>query len=88
MEPLFSKLIGHGTFVKGVRVTSLQPIFLELNDDFHFGASTRRYIIRSKLEVSANNSSGSKDDINLPEKEYELDVCQYNFKEPVINLQF
>jgi hypothetical protein len=61
--------------VKGVRIAPLQPIFLEIGDDFHFGASTRKYIIRSKLDTfDDGTSSASKDDINLPEKEYELDV--------------
>ncbi|KAI6182671.1 FHA domain-containing protein [Aphelenchoides bicaudatus] len=70
----------HGSFVRGVKITPLQPVFLEINDDFSFGASTRKYIIRSKLDVSADGmSSTSKDDVNLPEKEYELDnLTNYN----------
>jgi hypothetical protein len=53
----------------------LQPIFLEVNEDFSFGASTRKYIIRWKIDMSSTAGAGGDDaDFHLPEQEYELEV--------------
>lgn len=68
--------LAHGSFVRGIRITALQPIFLEVNDDFHFGASTRKYVIRSKLDNNFN-SEVLREDVNLPEKDSELDVSKF-----------
>ncbi|CAK5074472.1 unnamed protein product [Meloidogyne enterolobii] len=69
---LFHKLIkrvaivdlesSHGTFVNNIRISSLSPVFLDPDQCFHFGASTRRYFLREKDDVeietgfSANQS--------------------------------
>jgi hypothetical protein len=71
-------ILGHGTFVAGVRIEPLKPIFLDVNIDFYFGASTRRYTLRPKLssanEINLNEMNEEQDLLNLPEKEHELDV--------------
>lgn len=52
----------HGTFVDNVRISALAPVFLNVDQSFHFGASTRRYFLREKL------INGRGDD------EFEVDV--------------
>ncbi|CAD5206639.1 unnamed protein product [Bursaphelenchus okinawaensis] len=66
----------HGTFVKGVKVSSSQPVFLEYNDGFRFGASSRSYIIREKV---AQLTHSDQADVPLPETETEVDnLTNYN----------
>jgi len=43
------KFLGHGTFVNNIRISSLSPVFLDPDQCFHFGASTRRYFLREKV---------------------------------------
>lgn len=64
-------LPGHGTFVGKVRIEPKQPIFIDIASIFHFGASTRRYILRAKLDSGNDDDEGNKD--LLPE-EHELEV--------------
>uniref|UniRef100_A0A8R1TJY0 FHA domain-containing protein n=1 Tax=Onchocerca volvulus TaxID=6282 RepID=A0A8R1TJY0_ONCVO len=40
----------HGTFIGKVRIEPKQPVFIDIASIFHFGASTRRYILRAKLD--------------------------------------
>lgn len=63
-------MTGHGTFVGKARIEPMQPVFMEIASVFHFGASTRRYILRARLEIS-NDDDEMKD--MLPE-EHELEV--------------
>jgi hypothetical protein len=73
--------VAHGTFIGKIRLESQKPEQLPSDQIFHFGASTRRYILREKPKlldeaailgmISANELS---DKSGLPEKEEELDV--------------
>lgn len=54
-----------------VRIEPKQPIFIDIASVFHFGASTRRYILRAKLDSANDDDEGNKD--LLPE-EHELEV--------------
>ncbi|KAM3720315.1 putative cytosolic 5'-nucleotidase [Dirofilaria immitis] len=66
----------HGTFVGKVRIEPKQPIFIDIASIFHFGASTRRYILRAKLDSANDDDEGNKD--LLPE-EHELEnLTEYN----------
>ncbi len=67
---------GHGTYIGTIRLESLCPQFVQLSNTFHFGASTRRYVLRAKL----TGTDSTFDDIdgiygsNLPERAEELEV--------------
>ncbi|VDO33786.1 unnamed protein product [Brugia timori] len=66
----------HGTFVGKVRIEPKQPVFIDIASIFHFGASTRRYILRAKLDSANDDDEGNKD--LLPE-EHELEnLTEYN----------
>ncbi|VDK68899.1 unnamed protein product [Litomosoides sigmodontis] len=66
----------HGTFVGKVRIEPKQPIFIDIASIFHFGASTRRYILRAKLDSGNDDDEGNKE--LLPE-EHELEnLTEYN----------
>lgn len=49
----------------------MHPVFIDIASMFHFGASTRRYILRGKLETANDDDEGNKD--MLPQ-EHELEV--------------
>uniref|UniRef100_A0A9J2Q705 FHA domain-containing protein n=2 Tax=Ascaris TaxID=6251 RepID=A0A9J2Q705_ASCLU len=66
----------HGTFVGKVRLDPMHPVFIDIASMFHFGASTRRYILRGKLETANDDDEGNKD--MLPQ-EHELEnLTEYN----------
>lgn len=73
----------HGTFIGNMRIESQKPTQLPIDSVFHFGASTRNYIIRERpqtgarpiieeLEKSSEEAEGGL--LGLPETETELDV--------------
>ncbi|KAI6178509.1 FHA domain-containing protein [Aphelenchoides besseyi] len=72
----------HGTFVNGVKIEPLQPVFMDYNDDFHFGASTRKYVVRPRTimdDESAGSSAAGEKDFRLPEQQHELEnLTNYN----------
>ncbi|CAK5013513.1 unnamed protein product [Meloidogyne enterolobii] len=67
---LFHKLIkrvaivdlesSHGTFVNNIRISSLSPVFLDPDQCFHFGASTRRYFLREKTVTESNTAQNRR----------------------------
>ncbi|CAD5209623.1 unnamed protein product [Bursaphelenchus xylophilus] len=64
----------HGTFVRNVKISPLHPVFLDYNDSFRFGASSRSYIIREKVLPYTEEQ-----DAPLPESEIEVDnLTSYN----------
>uniref|UniRef100_A0A915PY74 5'-nucleotidase n=1 Tax=Setaria digitata TaxID=48799 RepID=A0A915PY74_9BILA len=66
----------HGTFIGKVRIEPKQPVFIDIASIFHFGASTRRYILRAKLDSANDDDEGNKE--LLPE-EHELEnLTEYN----------
>lgn len=76
---------GHGTFVGKRRLEPYQPVFIEEGGIFHFGASTRRYILRGRLELADEDEEGNKD--MLPQ-EHELEVLNIFFNILVISHYF
>ena len=79
-----SYILAHGTYIGNMRLESHRPTQLLIDSIFHFGASTRYYIIRERphtgtkiiideLEkTSEDQDSGGL--LGLPETETELDV--------------
>lgn len=78
----------HGTFIGSMRIESHKPTQLPIDSVFHFGASTRNYIIRERpqtghrpiieeLEKTSEESEGGL--LGLPETETELDnLTEFN----------
>lgn len=76
-------IIAHGTFIGSLRLEAYKPTQLPIDSSFHFGASTRNYIIRERpqtgirpiideIEKAGEESEGGL--LGLPESETELDV--------------
>lgn len=78
----------HGTYIGSVRLEGHKPTQLQINSSFHFGASTRHYIIRERPTVGSRSnimedipmmdtSDGTY--LGLPESQTELDnLTEYN----------
>ncbi|XP_052839440.1 LOW QUALITY PROTEIN: nuclear inhibitor of protein phosphatase 1 [Drosophila gunungcola] len=77
----------HGTFIGTLRLEAHKPTQLQINSTFHFGASTRNYILRERPSGHHNNimedlplsetSDGTL--LGLPESQTELDnLTEYN----------
>lgn len=73
----------HGTFIGTLRLEPHKPTQLQINSTFHFGASTRRYILRERPSAGQRNSIMEDLPMNetsdgallgLPESQTELDV--------------
>lgn len=72
----------HGTFIGSIRLDARKPQQVPLDSDLHFGASTRRYVIRERPQTIGSGAAlgeGDKEDmegglLGLPETETELDV--------------
>lgn len=79
----------HGTFIGSIRLESYKPTQLPAGSKFHFGASTREYILREKpksLAPASNTDTskavetdGTSDSKDLPEDQIELDhLTEFN----------
>ncbi|KAH8401981.1 hypothetical protein KR009_008965, partial [Drosophila setifemur] len=77
----------HGTFIGTLRLEGHKPTQLQINSTFHFGASTRNYILRERPSGHHSNimedlplsetSDGAL--LGLPESQTELDnLTEYN----------
>uniref|UniRef100_A0A1B6KDP3 Nuclear inhibitor of protein phosphatase 1 n=1 Tax=Graphocephala atropunctata TaxID=36148 RepID=A0A1B6KDP3_9HEMI len=78
----------HGTYIGSLRIDSHKPTQLPIDSIFHFGASTRNYIIRERpqtgarpiieeLEKTSEDAEGGL--LGLPETETELDnLTEFN----------
>ncbi|KAH8328886.1 hypothetical protein KR074_009893, partial [Drosophila pseudoananassae] len=77
----------HGTFIGTLRLEAHKPTQLQINSTFHFGASTRNYILRERPSGHHTNimedlplsetSDGTL--LGLPESQTELDnLTEYN----------
>jgi nuclear inhibitor of protein phosphatase 1 len=71
----------HGTFIGSIRIEGHKPTQLQINSKFHFGASTRKYILRERITNSRSNimeelpmSETDAGLLGLPESQTELDV--------------
>jgi nuclear inhibitor of protein phosphatase 1 len=75
----------HGTYVSETKIKPLTPVFMDPGTKFYFGASTRRFVIREKIETKTEKADETKNDSTnipkhiLPENEEELDhLTEYN----------
>ncbi|XP_030766725.1 nuclear inhibitor of protein phosphatase 1 isoform X1 [Sitophilus oryzae] len=78
----------HGTFIGSLRIEGYKPTQLPIDSSFHFGASTRNYIIRERpqtgirpiideIEKAGEETEGGL--LGLPETETELDnLTEFN----------
>ena len=73
--------LAHGTHIGTIKLDSNKPQQVPLDSEIHFGASTRRYIIRERPQtlpsMSADDKPGEEIEgglLGLPETETELDV--------------
>ncbi|KAL3287511.1 hypothetical protein HHI36_001980 [Cryptolaemus montrouzieri] len=78
----------HGTFIGSLRLEAYKPTQLPIDSNFHFGASTRNYIIRERpqtgmrpiideIEKAGEETEGGL--LGLPETETELDnLTEFN----------
>ncbi|GLH08615.1 Nuclear inhibitor of protein phosphatase [Gryllus bimaculatus] len=78
----------HGTFIGSLRLEAHKPTQLPIDSTFHFGASTRYYIIRERPqtgsrpiieELEKNSEEAEGGLLGLPETETELDnLTEFN----------
>nr|CAG4636221.1 EOG090X07CE [Eubosmina coregoni]SVE69839.1 EOG090X07CE [Eubosmina coregoni] len=80
----------HGTFIGNMRIESEKPTQLPIDSTFHFGASSRMYILRERpqtaprpileeLEEEAKSEHQDGGLLGLPETEMELDnLTEFN----------
>ena len=81
MQPIAA----HGTHIGTIRLETKKPQQVPLDSEIHFGASTRRYVIRERPQampsMSADDKSGEEIEgglLGLPETETELDVSGFS----------
>lgn len=80
----FCFFAAHGTFIGTLRLEAHKPTILQLNSTFHFGASTRYYILRERpsagsrstniMEDLPMNDTGEGALLGLPESQTDLDA--------------
>lgn len=78
----------HGTYIGSIRLEQHKPTQLPVDSKFHFGASTRLYILRERPQKMATRPGDDPDKtsdevegglLGLPETETELDnLTEYN----------
>ncbi|CAO1436789.1 unnamed protein product [Diamesa tonsa] len=72
----------HGTYIGSMRLEAHKPTQMQINSQFHFGASTRNYILRERPSVNSiveDIPISSEMGANLPESQDEVDnLTQYN----------
>lgn len=72
--------LAHGTFIGNIRLDKRKPQAVPIDSEIHFGASTRRYVIRERPQTTVTTSGDDKGEevegslLGLPETEGELDV--------------
>lgn len=83
----FNFTLAHGTYIGSIRIEADKPTQLPINSQFHFGASTRTYIIRERPQSTSvfgprpimdqleRESDHASSLLGLPETDLELDVC-------------
>jgi hypothetical protein len=72
-------LSAHGSYIGSIRIEANKPTQLPIDSQFHFGASTRVYILREKPNQKNSTIDANPEEIDsgllgLPETETELDV--------------
>lgn len=77
----------HGTFIGQIRIEAHKPTLLNVDSQFHFGHSTRVYVLRARpqipnipiMEEFENNDEGIDNDNVKMENELALDnITEYN----------
>uniref|UniRef100_A0A1I7YJP3 FHA domain-containing protein n=1 Tax=Steinernema glaseri TaxID=37863 RepID=A0A1I7YJP3_9BILA len=69
----------HGTFIGKVKIESLIPVFIELHTEFHFGFSTRRYILKPKIVSRHDSVDEGGEGLPASLKDVDLDnLTEYN----------
>lgn len=66
----------HGSFISNLRLDSHKPTPIPFDTSFHFGASTRYYILKERPPLPGPSDTGKADDenlIDLPKEQEELD---------------
>lgn len=78
----------HGTYIGSIRLEAHKPTQLAPDSTFHFGASTRHYVMRQRPQGTSRNiieqlEKGDKTEgaamLGLPESETELDVRIFHY---------
>ena len=74
-------MIAHGTYIGTIRLDTEKPQQVPIDSEIHFGASTRRYVIRERPQTMQPTMGDEKTGeeiegglLGLPETETELDV--------------
>ena len=75
----FRYFTAHGTFIGTIRLDKNHPQQIPIDSELHFGASSRRYVIREKPHTSVTSMMNEKEELEgallgLPETETELNV--------------
>lgn len=90
--------LAHGTYIGSIRIEADKPTQLPINSQFHFGASTRTYIIRERPQSTSafgprpimdqleRESDHASSLLGLPETDLELDVCLQNLNLNSMNI--
>ncbi|KAF6024164.1 PPP1R8 [Bugula neritina] len=77
----------HGTWIGRMRLESKKPTQVPSDSEFHFGASTRRYIIRERPQQNAENeeSAWTFPDAKAQKRKLKRAHITFNEDEEVIN---
>ncbi|XP_046920423.2 nuclear inhibitor of protein phosphatase 1 [Dermatophagoides farinae] len=69
----------HGSFIGSIRIEANSPTQLPIDSCFHFGASTRNYVLREKPKKQQMKGDEDETQISLPDCENEIDhLTEYN----------
>lgn len=70
-----------GTYIGSIRLEAQKPTVVQINSNFHFGASTRYYTLRERIKTQNIVEDLPNNEINgtLPENQDEVDnLTEYN----------
>jgi len=72
----------HGSFIRNLRLEGHKPTPIPFDTSFHFGASTRYYVLKERPPLPGPADTAAAEDenvINLPREQEKLDnLTQYN----------
>nr|XP_002125657.1 nuclear inhibitor of protein phosphatase 1-like [Ciona intestinalis] len=69
----------HGSFIRNLRLEGNKPTPIPFDATFHFGASTRYYILKERPQVSVQDPKKEETKHDLPMQEDELDnLTEFN----------
>ena len=82
---IFLYCSAHGTFIGTIRLERKNPQQVPIDSELHFGASSRRYVIREKPHTSVTSMMLDEKEemegalLGLPETETELNVSDIDY---------